>query len=135
MSDIIYLKLVTGEELFAMVEKKSPEDMILNDVMIMETVGEPGDTVKYMFMSRYTPYTNNHKIRIGWDKIIYTSTVTDVVETHYRKSLSYAKNIADAKFMEGIADATSYIDMVLDKKENEELIEDQFVTESSSTKH
>lgn len=136
MSEIIYIKLMNGEELFASLEKNiANQTLILNNVMIMETVGEPGEVVKYMFMSRYSPYSTNHKISVPLEKIVYWSHVTDVVEKHYRRSVEYAQNIADAKFMEGIADATSYIDMVLDKKEQDEPINEQFVSDPSSTKH
>lgn len=136
INDIIYMKLVNGDELFAKLVKITTDEVTLQDVMIMETIGGQDDAIKYMFMSRYTPYAmSHHTIKIDRRNIIMTTEVVDVVRTHYEKSLAYAQTQADEKFLEGIAEASTYLDQIIDKKESGENLEEQNIQDGSPTKH
>jgi hypothetical protein len=114
--EVVYLKLTNGDELFAKCMGEEKGSILLDDVMAMEIIATSDDSTKYMFMSRYSPYGNNHSMALEQSKVVFMSEVTDIVRSHYETSLQYANQISDDKFQEGIAEATKYLNFVLEQQ-------------------
>jgi hypothetical protein len=110
--DIVYLKLVTGEELFADLISKDGDILMLDNVMIMETIHSSQD-VKYMFMSRYTQYCDNHSIVIDRSNVVFMNEASEIIKKHYLISVEYADVISDERFTQGILDAQKYLSTLI----------------------
>ena len=136
MVDIVYIKLVNGEELFAELHGEHEGKLLLSDVMVMETVGVE-ETVKYMFMSRYSPYSINHSMEIDKKMVIFLSEVTEITKIHYERSLTYAREVSDKTFFDGIKEASEYLEMVTEKDREKRSAKDQFTEfqKPQPTKH
>jgi hypothetical protein len=114
--EIIYLKLINGDELFAKLMGKENSDLLLDDVLVMETVPTGDDAVKYMFMSRYTAYSKLHSMKMDLNKIVFSGEVSETVKNHYLKSLEFAIKISDERLMDSISEASQYLSLVIDKE-------------------
>lgn len=142
--DIVYIKLMNGDELFARCIGEENGMVFLDDVMLMETIMTNDEAVKYLFMSRYSPYGIRHSMSIDRAKIVFIHEVTETVKAHYEMSVKYAEKIIDEKIQEGIATATKHLSAILKKQQKrhgEEIIENvqdqvlsRFFTDTS-TKH
>jgi len=136
--EIVYLKLINGDEIFAEYHGDHENTVLLSNVMIMEAISTPDETVKYLFMSRYSPYSILHSMSIDRSKIVFLSEATETVRKHYNMSVVYAIQVTDRKFQEGISEATSYIQMAINKIVHDDTVfEDQplVVGPESQTKH
>jgi hypothetical protein len=136
--EIVYLKLINGDELFGQCVGEENGQVFLNDVFIMETYQTEEDT-KYLFMTRYSQYSNDHSMVLNRDVIIFMAEATEIVKLHYERSVEYANKIADDKFMIGISNATKHLARSLEIFEGKpelELKERNNRSETSpSTKH
>src|SRR4051812_17003340 len=112
--DIVYLKLTNGDELFAQLIGEEDGKVLLSDVMVMETIHTEGD-LKYLFMSRYTPYGELHSMSLDRTALLFMQEASEVIRNHYTISVQYAKTISDGRFDEGIADASRYLSHVLER--------------------
>ena len=135
--NILHLRLSTGEDIFGQEVTIKDGLVILNEVLVMETI--QNDESKYMFMTRYTPFSENKTIAIPAIQIVYYGAVTDVVKNHYIHSLEFCQSMSDDNFKEGIETATSYLKKILasNGSEPEELLEDDSLLRltPSKTKH
>jgi hypothetical protein len=112
--DIVYLKLTNGDELFATRISELNDKVFLDDVMIMETIQTDGN-MKYLFMSRFTQYSDIHSMSLDKSCIVFIHEASAVVKNHYSISVQYAKQISDERFISGIADASKYLSFILKK--------------------
>lgn len=128
--DIVYLKLRNGDELFANRISEEGNLILLDNVMVMETIHTDND-MKYLFMTRYTQYCDIHSLSLDRSLIVFIGEASEIVKKHYLISVRYAEQMSDARFYDGIADASKYLTKVLGK--NETGTEDSFA--SNSTKH
>jgi hypothetical protein len=127
MLDIVYIKLVNGEELFANRISEEEGQILLDNVMCMETIHTEADS-KYMFMVRYTQYCTNHSMVLDRSQIIFINAASEIVSKHYLTSVSFAEDVSDDRFTKSISDANKYLTAVLKEKEAK-------IDTSSSTKH
>lgn len=114
--DVVYVKLTNGEELFAMNHGEQDGKLLLEEVLILETI-HSDETLKYQFMSRYAPYGELPSMRIDMSNVIFVLPASEHVKMHYVASLNYARKISDERFQEGIADATNFLKKVMAKDE------------------
>lgn len=126
--DIVYLRLANGDELFANRISEEGSTILLDNVMIMETVHVEDET-KYMFMTRYTQYCDKHSMAIERSQIIFLNEASDVVKRHYTISVQFAEEASDARLDNGIRQATSYLRKVLKTSDSSSPVD------TSSTKH
>lgn len=115
--EVVHLKLINGDELFAKLISEQGGLVHLDDVMQMETIQSQEETVKYLFMSRYSPYSKLQSMSIARSQIVFILEVDETVKIHYETSVQYATQIADRKFLEGIADATKFLAKAIVKKD------------------
>lgn len=138
--DTVYIKLTNGDELFAELVGEEDNKVLLSNVMIMETIQTEGE-MKYLFMSRYSQYSEMHSMGIDRSIIIFMHDASDVIKTHYEISVRYAEQLSDQRFSDGIAAASRYLSAVLEKnrdtkdEEEEEPAVVSIKSNSSSTKH
>lgn len=146
MDNIIHIKLLTGEDIFGQEVIITKEHVVVSEVLIMETI--QSDESKYMFMTRYTPFSKESSISIPYPQVVFISPVTEAVKDHYIHALQFCLTRSDDNFQEGIAAATKYLKKVLAKKEaaevvplDEELSQNDIndwiesITKPSTTKH
>jgi len=115
--EVVYIKLVSGDELFAQLHGQEDGKILLSGVLIMEVISDSEEmTAKYLFMSRYSPYTLTDSMTINLDQVIHFSEVNPTIRNHYFKSLEYATKIADGRLLSGIADASAYLTLILDQE-------------------
>lgn len=112
--DIVYLKLINGDELFANRIGEEDNHIFLNNVMIMETIQTDGN-MKYLFMSRYSQYSDMHSMSLDKSCIVFIHEASSIVKNHYSISVQYAKQISDERFTSGIADASKFLSLILKK--------------------
>lgn len=146
MEDIVYLKLTNGDELFANRVGEEDNKIFLDDVMVMETISVDGD-MKYLFMARYTQYSDLHSLSLDKANVVFCHEASGVIKNHYGISVQYAKQISDNKFRDGITEASKYLTFILKKhneqqsfseKESFETVKDRILgtfESNSNTKH
>jgi hypothetical protein len=112
MSNVFYIRLVSGEEVVAEVVQETPAFIILNNpLMIESSSSEEGDHL--IFMSRYNPYSKDSSVVIKRDHVCVYQTASDTMDEYYTKSVDFCKVYIDDKFKVGIQSATSHVDNAL----------------------
>jgi len=86
----------------------------IQNVLIMETI--EANESRYMFMTRYTPFSLVHSIQIPRSQTVFVSPVADAVENHYRHALEFCITHSDKTFLKGIEMATTHLVKVLASK-------------------
>jgi len=70
MSDVKILRMTTGEDVIAKIVQDGPEFITISKAfVIIPRQSAPGQPVQLM-MSLYMPYTEEHTIVVGKDKIV-----------------------------------------------------------------
>jgi hypothetical protein len=144
MDNIIHIKLLTGEDIFGQEITITKDYVVVREVLIMETI--QSDESKYMFMTRYSPFSNESSISIPYPQVVFISPVTEAVKDHYIHALQFCLTRSDENFQEGISAATKYLKKVLAKQEPAESIDEELspndindwiesVIKPSTTKH
>lgn len=116
--DIVYLKLQNGDELFAHRISEEGNLILLDNVMVMETVQVEADT-KYLFMSRYTQYCDIHSISLDRSQVVFIGEVSETVQKHYLTSVRYAEQLSDARFQKGISEADRHLSALIKDRKND----------------
>ncbi len=116
---IYHIKLTTGEDIFGQLIETGKTSIEMREVLVMETISFQES--KYMFMTRYTPFSDSPNILINKDQIVFGGEVSEVVKNHYETSLSYCQLHSDSKFEEGIVSGTTFLAKMIAKEfqENE----------------
>lgn len=135
--DVVYIKLVNGEELFAHLVGEEDGKLLLTEPMIMETVQTEGET-KYLFMARYTQYSEVYSMSLDKKLVVFIHDASPTVKNHYLVSVQFAKQINDTRFKDGITDATRYLNSILKNEDKKNKIPTELLgsfESDSSTKH
>lgn len=131
--NIVHIRLFSGDELFGRLIGEENGVLFLEDLMVMETLAVNNDEVsKYLFMSRWVQYCDDHSMVIGRDEVMYVKVPTDAVKNHYRVSLEFAQKVSDHTLETGIRDATAYLKKIIDKESH---VVEVTVDTVSETKH
>jgi hypothetical protein len=105
VSDVRFLKLVTGDELIARVTVGPDQELVLEDPMrVVEFLGMDGSRASYL--SRWLPHSTGN-VTIAPSSLVTPALPVHVtVEEHWRASVDYSKEVTDEDFIEGIKHAT-----------------------------
>ena len=105
---VVYLKLLSGEEIIAEMIENSPEKIRLSDPLSMESSIDDSDpSRRFVYLSRFSPYSADQLVEIRQNAIAMIHPVTRLVEDYYTVSLDYCRKYGDVKFDAGISETTS----------------------------
>jgi len=118
MPELLYLKLVTGEEIVGTVTEMETIGMLkVSDPLMFECGIDEGDpSRRYVYMARYAPFLNNFELQIDAKKIVFQGSPSDVVARYYDVSLAYCKSCTDVSFKSCVSETTDQIASVLEPK-------------------
>lgn len=136
MSSVVYIKLLTGEELIGSLSGDDGVTMTVTEPLAMESGLDDDDpSRRYVFMSRFSPYSADPHISIKHAAIAFHVPVSTTVARYYEVSLRYCSMYTDPKFIEGIQDTTDQIEVALkddeDKAETEKPKKKELLSESA----
>lgn len=121
--NVLYVKMVSGEEIVAVAHRKGKDTLVLQEPMTIE-YGEQ-DGRRLIFMTRYNPFLAERTIVLDRRNVAYFGRVSPEVADYYASSLSYCHEVMDQSFRKGIRSATQY--------QNEMIEEDKQQAMSEST--
>lgn len=116
--DIVYLRLTNGDEIFARLIGQEGSIIYLDDIMVMETIASDENAIKYLFMSRYIQYSDDNSMALDRTQIVFMKEAREEAKLHYLVSLQYAYEVSDAKFNEGMTDATMHLSKIIERHQN-----------------
>jgi len=100
MDSVVYLKLVTGEDIFGVVAdfETWSDQVIVNNPHVLETFFDPAG-IRYMVMNRYAPYSKEKVVTIAKDKIVARGAADELTAEYYLKSRTFSENTGDGKYV------------------------------------
>jgi hypothetical protein len=129
MPEVIFLKLVSGEEIICGFEADDGVSLTVTDPLCMESgIDDDDPSRRYVFMSRYSPYGQDPHIVIKHAAVVFHVPVSGMVARYYDASLKYCKLFTDPKFVDGIMTTTEQIEGSL-KDENPQPNDDNRASE------
>jgi hypothetical protein len=136
---LLYLKLVSAEEIVGHVEKDETTGMLkVSDPLQFECgIDDTDPNRRYVFMARFAPFVANNEFLLDPSKIVFQGPPSEVVAKYYDVSLNYCRSSTDVSFSGCVVQTTNEIAMALkgpDRKKAEELLEKLIVNAPSPSK-
>lgn len=109
---VVFVKLLTGEEIIAKMVSESDYTLGLADPMSLE-YGESADGRRTIYLSRYNPFNVDAKLVVHQTALVYAPVpvIQELVE-YYQKSLDYVRTRSDINFVNSIKVASDYLDRI-----------------------
>jgi hypothetical protein len=113
MSDVYYIKLLSGEEIISIITPNDdPQILVLCDPLrIDNNQDEDGNHV--VFLTRLVPYMATQSINLPASRVLLMERVSEMINRYYVKSVEFCRAYIDQRFTAGIGSAVNYIDEAL----------------------
>jgi hypothetical protein len=115
MTKVVYVKLVTGEQLLATVMKYEGDVVVLGDPLELTFSDNENGSGSFIYLARYSPFMNSPTIRLAREHLIHMEPVMESAAVYYQTSLAYVRTKSDVSFANAVDEATTYINNLMRK--------------------
>jgi len=111
MSGIFYIKLLSGEEIIAGLEKDDGQVVEVSQPLAMESDVDGTDpTRRFVYMSRFSPYAGETTFSIKHSAVAFLVPVSPVMARYYEVSLKYCERFTDPSFSDTMTETSDQIE-------------------------
>lgn len=99
MAEIYYVKMNSGEEIVSELSRRG-DGLALVDPMTIEYGDDDGK--RMIFMTRYAPFVEGHRMVVDRKSVAFVAPVMIEVAEYYQKTKEYCQTVADESFRKGM---------------------------------